>query len=178
MSHPALHLPSSWCDVPRVAELARACDIGVVADTAIDTPQINGRPTAPPAWSDDGRCLCLDTPHAQGRLWLPAPVHMDDATRRLVATAHACGLARGFVEADAAVIAAMALCAVGRGASLQGFMQDPANLPMLGGADDVERPAPAAAPPFGPGLYALVDDAARVEILTLDRAEQIGHVFG
>lgn len=175
-THPPIHLPASWCDDPRLSELARTCAIEVVADAAIDAPQIDGRAYPPPALCDDGRSLLLDTPHAQGRLWLPTPVAqvtVDTAARRIVATAHACALARGFVEADAGVIAAMALHAAASGASLQTFMQDAANLPMLGGADDVERPAPAQAPTFGPGLYALVDDAQRVDAILAQASDDL-----
>jgi hydroxymethylpyrimidine kinase / phosphomethylpyrimidine kinase / thiamine-phosphate diphosphorylase len=67
-------------------------------------------------------------------------------------------LAKGFVPADAAVIATMA-----QGASDDAFITDPARLPLLSWGE-VPRLAPAhlaAAQPLG--LYAIVDSAARIE---------------
>ncbi len=163
--HPSVDLPSSWCDDAAVQALAAACGIKVLADDTRDRPHIQGIAIDAPVMAMDGRSLRLDTPHASGRLWLPMPVDTGEANRRLVAVAHAAALARGFVAADAAVVAAMAVQAVAHGAPLDTFMQQPGLLPMLDGADDVERPVPRPAPPFGPGLYALVDEASRVDAI-------------
>ncbi len=181
-SCPPVDLPAAWYDDPRRRALAEACGVTFRSQAGLDRPRIGGTPIDAPPLSDDGRTLRLDTPHAQGRLWIPvvASAMTSDvpaAEHRLIAMAHAAALARGFVAADAAVVAAMALAAsrhaASRGSSLRRFMQDPANLPMLDGADDVEPPAPRPAPPFGPGLYALVDDAARVDAILAQAGDDL-----
>ncbi|MDP4299197.1 thiamine phosphate synthase [Leptothrix discophora] len=167
MNHPTaaapVRWPAAWCEDPTLRALAAACGITLQADAEIAQPHIGTVRLEAPVLADDGRCLRLDTPQARGRLWLSTPVQPDAVGQRVVAAAHSAALARGYVEADAGVIAAMALQAVARGADALTFMQQADTLPMLDGHDDVEPPAPHPAPPFGPGLYALADDAARVD---------------
>jgi hydroxymethylpyrimidine kinase / phosphomethylpyrimidine kinase / thiamine-phosphate diphosphorylase len=67
-------------------------------------------------------------------------------------------LAKGFVAADAAVIATMA-----SGASDDGFIADPARLPLLSWGEVPRFAAPRAVAKQPLGLYAIVDNAARIE---------------
>lgn len=106
----------------------------------------------------DGRLLhWLDTPHARG--WIaPAGAPRADAAR--FAAEWRAALARGFVAADAAVIATMALAAGGA----PGFINDPRLLPRLSWGESPRFvPAAARAARHRLGLYAIVDSADRVE---------------
>lgn len=116
----------------------------------------------------------LATPHARGWLGLArvdTPHH--HGTGCVFAASAAAAMARGFVAADAAVLAKMATThalrhghAAGRGAGpvqpRPGFARHSRNLPALG------LDGPGAAPGFAPladprlGLYAVVDSAAWV----------------
>ncbi|MFT3721823.1 bifunctional hydroxymethylpyrimidine kinase/phosphomethylpyrimidine kinase [Pseudorhodoferax sp.] len=117
----------------------------------------------------------LDSPHARGWLALPrlgsGNTH---ATGCTFASSAAAALARGFVAADAAVLAKMAAThalrhghAAGRGPgqvlARPGFHADPALLPCLSFGDQPVFAPERAAPGGAPGLYAIVDSAARVQ---------------
>lgn len=111
---------------------------------------------------EDGRLLhWLDTQHARGWIDPAAGGAAVDALR--FAGEWRSALARGFVAADAALIATMALAAGGR----PGFINEPHLLPRLswGEAPRFATPEPAPAPARSPhrlGLYAIVDSADRV----------------
>jgi len=117
----------------------------------------------------------IATPHASG--WLSASrietthTHGSGCT---FATATAAALALGFVEADALVLAKMATAAAIRAAypagsgsgpvrALAGFARNAGSLPHL--SWDAALPAtwPAPRARDAPGLYAIVDSAARVD---------------
>lgn len=118
----------------------------------------------------------MDTPQARG--WLSGP-RIDTAhlhgTGCSFATAAACGLALGFVAADALVLAKMASAhaiahgwSAGAGAgpvmARDGFASAPERLPMMSwaGLPSFSR-APLSEPRRRPlGLYAIVDSAQRV----------------
>jgi hydroxymethylpyrimidine kinase/phosphomethylpyrimidine kinase/thiamine-phosphate diphosphorylase len=120
----------------------------------------------------------LDTPHARG--WLAQQrVHTrhTHGTGCTFATALAACMARGFVAADAAVLAKMAVTQalrqavdIGRGAgpvrASGGFGAPPGLLPHLSCDEQAPGhwpiPAPNSAPAPAPGLYAIVDSAERV----------------
>lgn len=122
----------------------------------------------------------LDTDLAQGWLALPrVPTPHCRGSGNTHATAMAAALARGFVTADAAVLAKMASTAAlhngyaaGTGAgpvgSAEGFITDASLLPRMSWGDDAQAlgtaGAGAATPgqPLRPGYYALVDDATRI----------------
>ncbi|NKE65584.1 thiamine phosphate synthase [Ramlibacter sp. RBP-2] len=108
---------------------------------------------------DDGRALhWLDTRHARGWIAPAAPGAAADALR--FAGEWQAALARGFVAADAALIATMALAGDGR----PGFINEPHLLPRLSWADAPRFAAPVPAPvPHRLGLYAIVDSADRVQ---------------
>ncbi|MBT9553147.1 MAG: bifunctional hydroxymethylpyrimidine kinase/phosphomethylpyrimidine kinase [Hydrogenophaga sp.] len=132
---------------------------------------ITGGDTATPQLSLDW----LQTPHAHGWLSLPRVDSTNNhGTGCTFATSLAAALARGFVAADAAVLAKMATThalrqarAVGQGAgpvvAMPGFGTDPSLLPhlSLGEQAPVAWPAPHRGP--APGVYAIVDSAERVE---------------
>lgn len=104
----------------------------------------------------DGRLLhWLDTQHARG--WI-APGAAADAVR--FAGEWSAALSRGFVAADAALIASMALAAGGR----PGFINEPQLLPRLSWSEapTFATPAPVRATQRL-GLYAIVDSANRVQ---------------
>jgi hydroxymethylpyrimidine kinase/phosphomethylpyrimidine kinase/thiamine-phosphate diphosphorylase len=117
----------------------------------------------------------LHAPHAQGWLTLPrvdTPHH--HGTGCTFATSLAAALARGFVSADAAVLAKMATThalaharAIGRGAgpvaACGGFEHQPELLPQL--SLDHHAPSHWITRPKAPdpGVYAIVDSAERVE---------------
>lgn len=98
----------------------------------------------------DGRLRCrLDTEHARG--WLvPAPGARGVGTVAQFASELAAATARGFVAADAAVIAMLAT-------------HDPQALPLLSWDDELPQPAPTATPARRLDLYAIVDSADRLE---------------
>ncbi|MES2888995.1 MAG: bifunctional hydroxymethylpyrimidine kinase/phosphomethylpyrimidine kinase [Pseudomonadota bacterium] len=122
----------------------------------------------------------MSTPHAEG--WLAAeraPTAHTHGTGCTFATAAAAALARGFVSADALVLAKMVTLgalragqAAGIGAgpvrAHAGFITDPSLLPRLSWGEaphflaPFTPPRPDGVPVSGLGLYALVDSAERV----------------
>lgn len=116
--------------------------------------------TLPVRLEDGGRRLdWLDTEHARG--WLqPANDTVGDAQD--FARQREAAIAKGFVAADAAVIARMATTR--RAADGPDFITDPAVLPQLSwGEEPLFASATAAAPPRRLDLYAIVDSAHRVQ---------------
>lgn len=125
----------------------------------------------------------LDSPQARGRLTLPrvATAH-HHGTGCTFATAWAAALALGFPDADAAVLAKMATTAalhragpLGNGAGPvragPGFAADARLLPTLSlaGSTRPATPGPRAAP----GVYAIVDSAARAEAALAGGADTV-----
>ncbi|HWI80839.1 thiamine phosphate synthase [Ramlibacter sp.] len=164
-SHAALLLgdrPAALAAGPVVATLAEArqwCGQGVAAPAAARCLRESGAPAVCIVDFEGGSGLhWLDTPHARG--WL-APARAGGAAPGF-AREWSAALARGFVAADAAVIALMA-CAAGADALRDGsFMTDPPLLPRLSWGEAArfgERGAGSARPI---GLYPLVDSAQRV----------------
>lgn len=154
-------------DVPAAAQALRALGAGAVCITGGD-PQDAGA---------DEQALALDwldSPHARGWLALPRlGTGNTHATGCTFASSAAAALARGFVAADAVVLAKMAAThalrhgrAAGRGPgqvlARPGFHADPGLLPRLSfGAEPRFAPdRTAEAAPLG--LYAIVDSATRV----------------
>ena len=109
----------------------------------------------------DGRLLhWVDAPHARGWIAPAGAAATADAGR--FAGEWSAALGRGFVAADAAVIATMALAAGGR----PGFINEPHLLPRLSWGElprFVPAPAPARRATHRLGLYAIVDSAERVQ---------------
>jgi len=108
----------------------------------------------------DGRLLhWLDTAHARG--WLAAPGEAPAAgDAGSFAGEWAAAMGKGFVAADAAVIAAMALAGGGR----PGFIEDPRLLPRLSWGEAPRFMAPPRVAAQGRlGLYAIVDSAERLQ---------------
>ena len=108
----------------------------------------------------DGRALdWLETEHARG--WL-APAAATVGSGEAFASHLAAALARGFVAADAAVLARMATTA--RAADEAEFVNDPAVLPQLswGEGPRFASAGAATAPLRRLGLYAIVDSAERL----------------
>ncbi|MGS5085726.1 bifunctional hydroxymethylpyrimidine kinase/phosphomethylpyrimidine kinase [Hydrogenophaga sp. A37] len=135
------------------------------------TVVVTGGDTATPQLSLDW----LQTPHARGWLSLPRVEGSNNhGTGCTFATALAAALARGFVAADAAVLAKMATThalrqarAVGQGAgpviAMPGFGTDPSLLPHLSLCEQPPIAWPAPHRGTAPGVYAIVDSAERVE---------------
>ena len=158
--HEGVHGP-----VPEWAAMLRARGAGTVCVTGGD---------------DAHESLALDwmdTPHAHG--WLAGTriaTRHTHGTGCSFATAAACGIALGFVAADALVLAKMASShaianawSAGDGAgpvmARDGFASAPERLPLLSWSDTPDFPAarcvqPASRKPLG--LYAIVDTAERV----------------
>ena len=125
----------------------------------------------------------IDTPHARGWLALPRiATRHTHATGCTFAAAAAAAMARGFVAADACVLAKMAAThalrhghAAGQGAgpvmARKGFASDPGLMPQLSWGEAPRfapfgASAPAAERPRrAPRLYAIADSAARIEAL-------------
>ena len=108
----------------------------------------------------DGRLLhWLDTQHARG--WIaPAEPAVGVPQPRAFADQWKAAIDKGFVAADAAVIATMALAAGGKA----GFINDPRLLPCLSWGEAPRFAAPATArAPHRLGLYAIVDSAERLQ---------------
>ena len=109
----------------------------------------------------DGRTLdWLDTEHARG--WL-APAGETAGDGELFAGHLAAAIGRGFVMADAAVLARMATTR--RPASAAEFVNDAAVLPQLSWSEQArfaETPNPAATASRRLDLYAIVDSAERL----------------
>ncbi|MFZ5550103.1 MAG: bifunctional hydroxymethylpyrimidine kinase/phosphomethylpyrimidine kinase [Pseudomonadota bacterium] len=146
--------------VPELAARLRAMGAGTACITGGDADEADAHD-----W--------LDSPQARGRLSLPrvATAH-HHGTGCTFATAWAAALALGFPDADAAVLAKMATAAalhragpLGRGAGPvragPGFATDARLLPTLSLAGST-RPA-TLTPRLAPGVYAIVDSAARAE---------------
>lgn len=156
---------ATLADVPAQAAALRVLGAAAVCITGGDSP-------------DGADALdWLDTPHARGWLALPRlDARHTHGTGCTFATTAASAMARGFVTADALVLAKMATAAgltVGHAAGQgvgpvgfdSGFAADPRWLPRLG-CD--EAPVPAAAAPALPwpsGLYAIVDSTDQAQPL-------------
>jgi hydroxymethylpyrimidine kinase / phosphomethylpyrimidine kinase / thiamine-phosphate diphosphorylase len=142
-----------WAGAPATADagaaplLARRMrDAGAVAVCVVGVLHSTGRTTV---W--------LGSEHARG--WLlagPGGEAPTDAERFGRHWSEA--LAKGFVAADAAVIATMA-CGAARGE----FIADPARLPLLSWGEGLRFASSRAAAAQPLGLYAIVDGAARIE---------------
>lgn len=100
----------------------------------------------------------LDTPHARGWIAPAGTGAAVDAVR--FAGEWRAALARGFVAADAALIATMALAGGGR----PGFINEPHLLPRLSWGEAPRFATPAAQrAPHRLGLYGIVESAERVQ---------------
>ena len=165
-------------ELPQLATRLRALGVGSVCITGGDLPA--GK-TVGQADNESALALdWLDSPHASGWLALrrlPAP--HNHGTGCTFATFMAAAMARGFVAADAAVLAKMGTTAAlldgyaaGQGAGPvaadPGFAQDAALLPRLSMGADVDELAALAASfqplrpsRLGSGLYTLIDQAAQ-----------------
>ena len=159
--------------VPQLAQALRAAGAQAVAVTGGDSAQA-------PGWSLDW----IDTPHARGWLALPRiDTRHTHGTGCTFASSAAAALARGFVAADALLLAKMAAShalrhghAAGQGAgpvcARPGYADQPALLPWLSWSehfdfDSVLLNSGAGPAPIWPenadiGLYAIVDSAERV----------------
>ena len=149
-------------DVPAMAHALCAMGAGAVCITGGDH-------------SDTMAHDWLHTPCAQGWLSLPrvdTPHH--HGTGCTFATSLASALARGFVSADAIVLAKMATTHalghardIGQGAgpviACRGFERQPGLLPCLSLDHHPPDHWPTRSPAQAPGLYAIVDSAERVE---------------
>lgn len=158
----------SRTEVPEAARALRALGAGCVCITGGDPADADG--------DEQGLALdWLDSPQASGWLALPRlGTGNTHATGCTFASSVAAALARGFVSADAVVLAKMAAThalrhghAAGRGPgqvlARPGFASDPQLLPRMSfGPEPVFAPArEERAAPLG--LYAIVDSAARVQ---------------
>jgi hydroxymethylpyrimidine kinase/phosphomethylpyrimidine kinase/thiamine-phosphate diphosphorylase len=123
----------------------------------------------------------LLSPHASGWLSLPrVDTPHQHGTGCTFASALAAALARGFVSADAAVLAKMATThalrrarAVGHGAGPviagPGFGRDPVLLPRLSLDESAPAKWPTRERASDPGVYAIVDSAERAEAVLCAR---------
>ena len=124
--------PPSRTAIPTLSAALRATGAQAVALTGGDSADA-------PGWSLDW----IDTPHANGWLALPrVDAPYNHGTGCTFATSAACALARGFVLADALVLAKMATThalrhgyAAGQGAgpvaARAGFATEPALIPFM-----------------------------------------------
>jgi hydroxymethylpyrimidine kinase/phosphomethylpyrimidine kinase/thiamine-phosphate diphosphorylase len=154
-------------DIPAQSRALRALGCEAVVITGGDAAIVERHASLSLDW--------LDTPQAQGWLYLPREnMPNNHGTGCTFASALAAALALGWVLADAAVLAKMAATfalrnarAVGRGIgpviARAGFALEPSLLPQL--SLDAAPPAAWASGPRGrdPGVYAIVDSAERVE---------------
>ena len=111
------------------------------------------------AGGGDGRPLhWLDTPHARG--WIAPPDASAAPAADRFAGEWSAAIGKGFVAADAALIATMALAAGGT----PGFINEPHLLPRLSWGEAPRFAVPVAGrAPHRLGLYAIVDSAERVQ---------------
>lgn len=108
----------------------------------------------------DGRRLTwLDTEHARGWLASAPDAAPAGGDPQLFANQLAAAMAKGFVAADAAVLAMMAATA---GPAEADFIHDPKLLPQLSWGEQARFAQPAAVPARRLDLYAIVDSAERV----------------
>ena len=107
----------------------------------------------------DGRPLhWLETPHASG--WIAPPDASAAPAADQFASEWSAAIDKGFVAADAALIATMALAAGGR----PGFIEEPDLLPRMSWGEAPRFATPVAGRPAQRlGLYAIVDSAERVQ---------------
>ena len=151
--------------VPAQAAALRALGAAAVCITGGDSP-------------DGADALdWLDTPHARGWLALPRlDARHTHGTGCTFATTAASAMARGFVTADALVLAKMATTAglaVGHAAGQGvgpvgfdvGFAADPRWLPRLGCDESPVSGTSGLALPWPAGLYAIVDSADQAQPL-------------
>lgn len=142
-----------WAGAPATADAAvapmlarRMRDAGALGVCIVGVPHADGRILT---W--------LHTEHARG--WLaPGPDGAAPTDARRFATNLSEALGKGFVAADAAVIATMAY-----GAEQDAFMVDPRRLPWLSWGEAARFAAASASQAHSIGLYAIVDSAQRIE---------------
>jgi hydroxymethylpyrimidine kinase/phosphomethylpyrimidine kinase/thiamine-phosphate diphosphorylase len=148
--------------LPALARRLRALGASAVCITGGDSADLDGLVLD---W--------LDSPHATG--WLAAPriaTRHHHGTGCTFASSIAAAMARGFVSADAAVLAKMATAqalrhghVAGAGAgsvkARPGFAGDPSLLPLLSWDERPQFAAPRPAAARSLSLYALVDSAER-----------------
>ena len=166
--------PPSRTAIPTLSAALRATGAQAVALTGGDSADA-------PGWSLDW----IDTPHANGWLALPrVDAPYNHGTGCTFATSAACALARGFVLADALVLAKMATThalrhghAAGQGAgpvaARAGFATEPALIPFMSWSESFDfdsclrlmdgRCRPISSENADIGLYAIVDSAERVQ---------------
>jgi hydroxymethylpyrimidine kinase/phosphomethylpyrimidine kinase/thiamine-phosphate diphosphorylase len=176
-------LPRATVLTPNRAEAARLLGGGEL-DVPAQAAALRARGAAAVCITggDAGGALALDwldTPQARGWLSLPrVATRHHHGTGCTFASALAAAAARGFVGADAAVLAKMATThALRRAVPLgespgagpvragEGFASDPTLLPHLSCDENAPAawPLPAAPQPPAPGVYAIVDSAERVQ---------------
>ena len=135
---------------PAVARRLREAGAGAVC--IVDVAGPGGRPLH---W--------LDSEHAQGWLAPATGTVRRSGDSRLFARQMAAAMGRGFVAADAAVLATMATTArAGLGADESGFVNDPALLPQLSWGEAARFAETSAAAARRLDLYAIVDSAERL----------------
>lgn len=177
-------LPRATAASPNRREAIELAGIDAAASTLAARLRAAGTPALCITGGDDGGECSLDwlaSPQAQGWLALPrVPTPHHHGTGCSFATAWAAALALGFTEADGAILAKMATTfalqralPLGAGAgpvrAAAGFGCERSLLPTLSttpdGVDSTRPsdPRPPAPTPGLPGLYAIVDSAARVQ---------------
>lgn len=161
-------------EAPALAATLRKAGAGAACVTGGDSADA-------PGWSLDW----IDTAHASGWLALPrVDTPHTHGTGCTFATSTACALARGFVPADALVLAKMATThalrhghAAGQGAgpvgARAGFATEPSLMPFMSWGENFDmdscsglldkRWSPISSENTDIGLYAIVDSAERVQ---------------
>ncbi|NDY92006.1 bifunctional hydroxymethylpyrimidine kinase/phosphomethylpyrimidine kinase [Ideonella livida] len=183
-------------DLPAQAEALRALGVHTVVATGGDSAEADAAAGGRPAAHDWLASAMPDGTPITGWLSAPrVPTAHHHGTGCTFASTLAAALARGFVPADAAVLAKMATTAALRAARPRGagagpvwadagFITDPSTLPWLtpgpalpvlpvqpGGAEAVWPPRGAVQ--HATGLYAIVDRAERVQAV-LAAAHRLG----